>query len=185
VADAKTETMPPQQDLYQPKCLDPGHYRTLRVLCQVIIPADEECGGAVEAGVPEWIDTLASHGLADKTRLMGGLTWIDVAATHIFGNSFPACSSAQQKELLDLLAGTKDGAFPCGQSDGAVPGLSYGRRFFTYLRSLAADGFFTSKIGMAYPGYLGNKWRPEFTGCPPLPDEQAASNAAAKETEER
>jgi len=179
VADLKRETAAIQEEPYQPKCFDLHQYQTLGILCQAIIPADEECGGAVEAEVPQWIDTLASQGLADKTRLRGGLTWIDVTSTCAFGHCFSACSPAEQEHLLNLLADTKDNPSTYGQIHDAVAGLSYGKRFFLYLRSLAADGFFTSRIGIAYLGYLGNQWQTEFPGCPPFPDEKTAGSAAA------
>jgi gluconate 2-dehydrogenase gamma chain len=41
--------------------------------------------------------------------------------------------------------------------------------FFALLRNLTADGFFTSKIGIEYLGYIGNGYLSEFPGCPPVP----------------
>jgi hypothetical protein len=45
--------------------------------------------------------------------------------------------------------------------------------FFSLLRNLTADGFFTSKIGIKYLGYKGNTFVPEFPGCPPVPGLEA------------
>ena len=47
--------------------------------------------------------------------------------------------------------------------------LSQGVEFFSFLRNLTADGFFTSKIGIQYLGYIGNGYLAEFPGCPPVP----------------
>ena len=47
--------------------------------------------------------------------------------------------------------------------------LSQGVAFFSFLRNLTADGFFTSKIGIEYLGYIGNGFLAEFPGCPPVP----------------
>jgi hypothetical protein len=47
--------------------------------------------------------------------------------------------------------------------------LSQGVEFFAFLRDLTADGFFTSKIGIEYLGYIGNAYLTEFPGCPPVP----------------
>ena len=41
--------------------------------------------------------------------------------------------------------------------------------FFSLLRNMTADGFFTSKIGIKYLGYKGNTFLTEFPGCPPVP----------------
>jgi len=38
--------------------------------------------------------------------------------------------------------------------------------FFTLLRNMTADGFFTSKIGIKYLGYKGNTFLTHFDGCP-------------------
>ena len=45
------------------KILSPRDYKTLQTLCQTIIPADNECGGAIEAGAPEFIDLVTSENL--------------------------------------------------------------------------------------------------------------------------
>jgi hypothetical protein len=51
----------------------------------------------------------------------------------------------------------------------ADPSLSQGIEFFSFLRNMTADGFFTSKIGIEYLGYIGNTYLTEFKGCPPVP----------------
>ena len=68
----------------------------------------------------------------------------------------------QQKEILDLIAYRKN-----AEKD---PGLSQGVEFFAFLRNLTADGFFTSKIGIKYLGYIGNTYLLSFPGCPPVPE---------------
>ena len=50
------------------------------------------------------------------------------------------------------------------------PEISQGIAFFALLRMLTADGFFTSKIGIQYLGYIGNTFLTEFPGCPPVPE---------------
>jgi gluconate 2-dehydrogenase gamma chain len=42
--------------------------------------------------------------------------------------------------------------------------------FFAFLRRLTCDGFYTSKIGIADLGYIGNTSLREFPGCPPVPE---------------
>ena len=41
--------------------------------------------------------------------------------------------------------------------------------YFSLLRNMTADGFFTSKIGIKYLGYKGNTYLTSFPGCPPVP----------------
>ena len=47
--------------------------------------------------------------------------------------------------------------------------LSQGIDFFSFLRNMTCDGFFTSKIGIKYLGYKGNTFLTEFPGFPPVP----------------
>jgi len=44
-----------------------------------------------------------------------------------------------------------------------------GTQNFAFLRDLACDGYYTSKIGIADLGYIGNTVVSEFPGCPPIP----------------
>jgi len=146
---------------YAPKYFDAHQYATLKALCETIIPADADSGGAVEAGAPEFIDLLTSENPVYQLRLGGGLMWLDSACSDRYGNAYLNCSSQQQKEILDLIAYSKS-----TQSDKTV---SHGVQFFSFLRNLTADGFFTSKIGIQYLGYVGNTFLVDFPGCPPVP----------------
>jgi gluconate 2-dehydrogenase gamma chain len=58
---------------YAPKFFSPKDYKTLQTLCQVIIPADGEAGGAMDAGVPEFIDLFTSENPKYQLKLGGGL----------------------------------------------------------------------------------------------------------------
>ena len=147
---------------YTPRFFTERQYRTLRSLCQAIIPADEKFGGAVEAGAPEFIDLLTSESEAYQRRLGGGLIWLDATCDKRYGKEYLDCAAGQQKEILDLIAYRKNAE--------ADSGLNPGVQFFDFLRSLTADGFFTSEIGIKYLGYIGNDYLPEFPGCPPVPE---------------
>jgi Gluconate 2-dehydrogenase subunit 3 len=71
------------------------------------------------------------------------------------------CSPAEQKQILHLIAYRAN-----GETD---PSLGPGTSFFSLLRELTADGFFTSKIGVESLGYMGNTYLLEFPACPPVP----------------
>ena len=62
---------------YAPKFFPPHQYETLMSLCDTIIPKDDNSGGAVEAGAPEFIDLLTSENVEYQTQLGGGLMWLD------------------------------------------------------------------------------------------------------------
>jgi len=145
---------------YTPKFFSSAQYKTLQTLCQTIFPADEDSGGAVEAGAPEFIDLLTSENPEYQLKLGGGLMWLDSTCLDRYGKAYLDCTPGQQKEILDQIAYRKN-----AKED---PSLSQGVEFFSFLRNLTADGFFTSKIGIKYLGYMGNKYLTEFPGCPPV-----------------
>jgi hypothetical protein len=147
--------------VYAPKYFSPQQYQTLQVLCEAIFPADTDCGGAVDAGAPEFIDLLTSENPHYQLTLGGGLMWLDSACGDRYGAAYLDCTPQQKTEMLDRIAYRKT-----IEQDAS---LSQGVAFFALLRNLTADGFFTSKIGIQYLGYIGNGYLSEFPGCPPVP----------------
>src|SRR6266849_4089167 len=147
---------------YTPKFFSPRPYKTLQALCQTIIPADSDSGGAMEAGAPEFIDLLTSENPKYQLKLGGGLMWLDAECVDGYGRPYLDCSPEQQKEILDLIAYSKN-----AEKD---PSVSQGVEFFAFLREMTADGFFTSEIGIRYLGYVGNTFLLSFNGCPPVPE---------------
>ena len=135
-------------------------YALLRTLCQHIIPADAESGGAIEAGAPEFIDLLTSENTDYQHRLSGGLMWLDAQCMVRYEKPFLTSTADQQKKLLDLISHHSN-----MEHD---PSLRPGVQFFATLRDLTLDGFFTSRIGIEYLGFRGNGALAKFDGCPPV-----------------
>lgn len=157
IANEKTRT--PQHG-YSPKYFQLDRWETLRALCDAIIPADHDSGGALEAGSPEFIDLLTSENEDWQLRLGGGMMWLDSACKDRFGSIYLSCSPDQRTELLDAIAFRRN-----IDHDAS---LRQGVEFFALLRNLTLDGFVTSKIGIKYLGYIGNTFVAEFPGCPPV-----------------
>jgi gluconate 2-dehydrogenase gamma chain len=147
---------------YKPKFFSPHQYKTLSALCQAIIPADTDSGGAIEGQAPEFIDLLTSENPDYQLKLGGGLAWLDSACDDRYEKLYLDCTPQQQKEILDLIA--------YRSNVDKNPEISQGVDFFAFLRMLTADGFFTSEIGIQYLGYIGNTHLKEFHGCPPVPE---------------
>jgi gluconate 2-dehydrogenase gamma chain len=156
IAEEKTAT-----GGYTPKFFPAHQYKTLQALCDAMLPADADAGGAIQAGAPEFIDLLTSENREYQLTLGGGLMWLDSACADRYGSSYLDCTQQQQKEILDRIAYRKN-----ADQD---PDVSQAVEFFSFLRNLTADGFFTSKIGIEYLGYIGNTYLLEFPGCPPVP----------------
>ncbi|MDR3774555.1 MAG: gluconate 2-dehydrogenase subunit 3 family protein [Terracidiphilus sp.] len=146
---------------YTPKFFDAHAYKTLQALCETILPADADSGGAIEAGAPEFIDLLTSENEIYQAKLGGGLKSLDAMCTTRYGKAWLECAPQQQSQMLDLIAYRNNAA----QDESLTPAVE----FFAQLRNMTADGFFTSKIGIKYLGYKGNTYLPEFPGCPPVP----------------
>jgi gluconate 2-dehydrogenase gamma chain len=147
---------------YAPKYFSPAQYAALLFLCDTIIPKDEKSGGAVEAGAPEFIDLLTSENPEYQLKLGGGLFWLDGLCTDRYASVFLDCTPEQKTIALDLIAYREN-----ARQD---PTLSQGVAFFAFLRKLTCDGYYTSKIGIADLGYIGNTSLHEFPGCPPIPE---------------
>jgi gluconate 2-dehydrogenase gamma chain len=160
MVNAEKEASPPGG--YLLKFFSPCQYETLRALCQAIIPPDQESGGAIEAGAPEFIDLLTSENKELQLQLGGGIMWLDSTCSERYGQVYLKCAPEQQREILDLIAFRKNAE--------NYPRLRPGVEFFSTLRKFTADGFFTSKIGLKYLGYVGNTYLSEFPGCPPVPE---------------
>jgi gluconate 2-dehydrogenase gamma chain len=146
---------------YIPKFFDAHQYQTLQLLCETILPADADSGGAIEGGAPEFIDLITSENQEYQSQLGDGLKWVDSACTTRYLKTYLECAPGQKKEILDQIAYRKNAV----QDES----LTQAVEFFSLLRNLTADGFFTSKIGIKYLGYKGNSYLTQFPGCPPVP----------------
>lgn len=145
---------------YAPKFFNASDYKMLQALCESIIPADADSGDAVEAGAPEFIDLLTSENEEYQKTLGGGVKWLEATCKTRYAKPFVDCTPEQQKEIMDQIAFSKN-----AEADESLwPAVE----FFSLLRKMTADGFFTSKIGIKYLGYKGNTFLTHFDGCPPV-----------------
>ena len=129
------------------KFFDDHEMKTIAVLADIIIPKDEVSGSATEAGVPDFIAFIVKDMPRHQTPMRGGLKWLDIQCLKKFNSSFVDCTSSQQIEMIDEIA------FP----EKAKPDMQPGVAFFNLMRDLTATGFFTSQMGIADLGYMGNK----------------------------
>jgi hypothetical protein len=141
---------------FRPKFFTKHEYATVTVLVDLIIPKDERSGSATDAGVPAFMDFMMIDQPGRQTAMRGGLGWLDRECLSRFDKTFVACSPAERTQVLD------DIAWP----QKARPGMSHGVAFFNAFRDLTASGFFTSKMGIEDLRYMGNRYVPEWTGCP-------------------
>lgn len=127
-----------------------AEFEMVNLLADIIIPADEESGSAVEAGVPDFIDFMMKDYPPFQLLIRGGLMWLNNLSNKINKRTFTESTQSERMELIDLIA------WP----DQASQEMQYGVRFFNRMRDLTATGYFTSQMGVEYLDYQGN--RPGF-----------------------
>jgi gluconate 2-dehydrogenase gamma chain len=152
------EAATPSAAGYEPKALNTHEYKTVVVLSDIIVPADDRSGSATQAGVPEFIDDwLGVNGGTQLDSVRGGITWLDLESNRAYGHDFIDASEAEKRQLLDRIAYPKT----------AAPEDAAGVVFFNQMRNLVLSGFYSSKMGIEDLPYLGNKMLAEWNGCPP------------------
>lgn len=124
----------------------PDERTKLEYLVDIIIPRDEKSGGALDAGVPDFIEFMMKDIPANQTPMRGGLKWLDNYSKDQHDKDFMELSNQQRIAIIDEIA------YP----ERARPEVVYGVKFFNLLRDLTATGYFTSRIGIADLKYIGN-----------------------------
>ena len=157
---------PSDPDLLNPKItwemkLTAAELTTLTALCDMIIPADEKSPSASAVGVPSYINEYVSAPSEwyqkALVQVRGGLLWLDVESAKRFGKAFHEATDAQRTAICDDIC----------YAEKAKPGYRQAARFFDRVRSLTAEGFYTTDEGMKDIGYVGNVALPTFDGPPP------------------
>ena len=148
---------------FQRRIFNEEQFRTVGVLADLILPADERTGSATDAKVPEFMDDWIAFrreqddSFALQAQICGGLTWLDTESTRLFEKNFADASVAQQKQLLDRIA------WPARASEDDYRWVM----FFNKFRDLTLTGFYSSKMGIADLQYKGNVAVMRWEGCPP------------------
>lgn len=171
---AETGAEKAKSGTYKVKEFTPGEYQTLTKLAALIVPADSVSGSAVDAGAPEFIDTLASQNERIANIFHGGLAWLDAEMRKRYQATFVAAKPEQQTQMLDALveAGrelaerqTEELVYQkspiykdfTGYTVRRANELGAGVAFFDWVRKMTVDAFYTSPIGFKDLNYIGNQ----------------------------
>jgi gluconate 2-dehydrogenase gamma chain len=145
---------PPQQA--SPRFFNERDFKTISRIADLLIP-ETETPGAVGAGVPEYIDMVISRNTDQQLAMADGLRWLDSEANRINGKKFIDLTEEQQLSLLEPL---------CEAFDADRNNPARNVQFFSLMKNLTADGYYTSKVGlMDELGYKGNMARMSFPDC--------------------
>ncbi len=164
---------------YIPKFFNDHEYATIGRLSELIVPADETSGSARDAGAPEFIDLLCSRNPELAGIFTGGLAWLDAAMKRRDSLSFIEAKEEQQEAMLDALVAAerkyvevrseglsyeKTRHYAGFGSYGLQPptDLGPGLLFFSWIRKMTVDAFYTSEIGIKDIGYKGNQVRERY-----------------------
>lgn len=134
------------QKLHEDEFFNEHELTTIAVLCDIILPKNNQFGSASDSGVVEFVDFIVKDMTHYQTPLRGGVMWLDGFSNRLYNKEFVACSDTEQLAMCDRIAYPKK----------TKPELKQGEQFFTRMRNLTLTGYFTSKMGIEDLGYKGN-----------------------------
>jgi gluconate 2-dehydrogenase gamma chain len=139
----------------QGRFLRDGDFKTVSRIADLIIPATDSAG-AIQAGVPEYIDLVISRDAQQQALIADGLRWLDAQSKELGSERFIELDERGQLSILEPL---------CEAADEDKP-QARNVQFFALLKRLTADGYYTSKAGLIDElGYQGNAVRMSYPEC--------------------
>lgn len=145
-----------------PRFFTPAELLVISRLTDLIIPPTDTPGAAA-AGVPQYIDLVVTEDPKLQGIFRQGLPRLDAMSESRFSsNAFLQLTEAQQVEILTSLSEASEQKEPPKQDVAGGDAA-----FFKAIKSLTADGYYTSRIGLIQElGYNGDAYLaafPEFT----------------------
>ena len=135
-----------------PKYFSKADFALVSRIADLIIPRTNS-PGALDAGVPAYIDMVVGANKQQQAAFRDGLAWIAAKAG---GKPFVELSEADQLAILRPL---------CDAVDKRQV-VSAGEKVFRAIKSLTADGYYTSKDGMVTElGFKGGSVLAEYPEC--------------------
>lgn len=148
-----------KKEIPWPLVLNEAEMKTVTVLGDIIIPADEHGPEASAVGVPEfineWVSAPYEQQQGDLETLRKGLVWLDAESKKRFAKIFVEITPDQQIAIIDDIV--KEG------TDARKQAYS----FFKMFRDRVAGGYYSTPVGWKAIGYVGNVAMAEYPGPPP------------------
>ena len=129
-----------------------GHQpEMVRVLAEMIIPATDT-PGAIEAGVPRFIEMMVADWYTDTERgiFLDGLAALDASCRTAYGTDFLGCSAEQRVAALseaEKNAAAYVSPLPPGFLATMAKLIDERTPFFAKLKELTVVGYFSSELG--------------------------------------
>lgn len=122
----------------KPTAFNTTEFGLVARVADLIIPATDT-PGAVGAGVPYYIDMICASNESLKRTMLAGLRWLA-------GMRFASLNETAQIAVLETVSKSAESG-----GDGEP------ERFWRAIKSMTADGYYTSRIGLRDElGYKGN-----------------------------
>jgi hypothetical protein len=148
-----------KKEIPWPLVLTDAEMKTVKVLGDMIIPADENGPEASAVGVPEfineWVSAPYEQQQGDLVLLRKGLAWLDAESQKRFGKIYADAAPEQQTAILDDIV-----------ADG-TDARKQAHPFFKMFRDRVAGGYYSTPVGWKAIGYIGNVPMAEYPGPPP------------------
>lgn len=153
----------------KPVFFSPPEYETICRLADLIVPRTDT-PGALDAGVPAYIDYVVSKNAAAQKLYRNGLAWLDDHAKKLHGRRFLELTEEKQIATLRPLCDAADQLAAAEAGASAKPNgrkrAPLGVKFFRAVKGMTSDGYFTSREGLIDTlGYRGNTVMAEFPAC--------------------
>lgn len=137
----------------KPHFFNDQDFATISRIADLIIPPTDT-PGAIAAGVPEYIDLVIGRNTDQQLVVADGLRWLD----RISQKRFMELGEKEQLAILEPLCAAADS----GDSSTRPRNV----QFFALIKSLTADGYYTSRGGLIEElQYKGNAARPNYPEC--------------------
>ncbi len=154
---------------YVPKFFKEDQARLLSALAETIIPKTDT-PGAIEAGVPGFIDDLVGtvYNEEQQKNFVDGLTVFNEEAKKQLGSDFVDASAEEQLSFVKKTNNDILGGGGKADSEGWWAATSKSKKpFFLEMKELTLTGFFTSEPG-ATKVLQYNQVPGPYKGCVPL-----------------
>ncbi len=133
-----------------PQYFSQDDYATISRLADLMIPRTDT-PGAVDAGVPHWIDKQVAADLKLQERFKKWLANLSEQAHAAGGTEFTLLADQQQMAILRALSAD------VSERKGG---------FFETMKNLTVDNYYRSEAGLVEElGFKGNTFRASFPGC--------------------
>lgn len=140
------ERPPSVRGAVRPGYFSEADFETISRLADLIIP-QTDTPGAIEAGVPAYIDSVVGASAELQSICKAGLQALDDRSQQQGRRAFAGLSVEQQVALVTPWSEAVD----AHRTEGA------GERFFQLIKNLTADGYYTSYTGLVEElKYTGN-----------------------------